>query len=100
MAAAIGLSIDEYEDMTPWELSAYADAYADRQRQTAYLHALTIRAMVMSGLNGKRAPSYEAMFGNPKSGNDQMDDDALFQAMLTAHMALGGETTFTGKGVK
>lgn len=100
MAAAIGLSINEYEDITPWELSVYADAYADRQRQMAYLQALTVRAMVMSGLNGKRAPSYEAMFGNPKSGNDQMDDDALFQAMLTAHMALGGETTFTGKGVK
>ena len=100
MAAAIGVSVDDYEDMTPWELSVYADAYADRQRQTAYLQGLTIRAMIMSGLNGKRAPSYAAMFGsNLKTENGPMDDDALFQAVLAANNALGGENNLTGKGV-
>ena len=99
MAAAIGLSIDEYEDMTPWELSVYADTYADRQRQTAYLQGLTIRAMIMSGLSGKRAPSFDVMFGVSKSENEPMDDDALFRAVLAANGVLGGENYLTGKEV-
>lgn len=99
MAAAIGLSIDEYEDMTPWELSVYADTYADRQRQTAYLQGLIIRGMIMSGLNSKRAPSFDDMFGISTSGNEPMDDDALFQAALAMNRALGGETIFTEKEV-
>lgn len=85
--------------MTPWELATYADAYADRQRQAAYLQALTIRAMIMSGLNGKRAPTYENMFGNLKTENEPMSDDALFRAVLAANGALGGENHLSGKGV-
>lgn len=85
--------------MTPYELSVFADAYADRQRQTAYLQALTIRAMIMSGLTGKRAPSYEAMFGDPSSENEPMDDNALFRAVLMANSALGGENKLSSEGV-
>lgn len=85
--------------MTPWELSVYAEAFAERQRQTAYLQGLVIRAMVIGGLNGKRAPSFTDMFGKPAHIDEPMDDDALFQAMLTAHRALGGETILTDKEV-
>lgn len=85
--------------MTPFELSVYADAYADRQRQTAYLRALTIRAMVMSGLNGKRAPTYTAMFGDSKSGNEPMDDNVLFRAVMAINQALGGVNDFKSEGV-
>lgn len=85
--------------MTPQELSVYADAYADRQRQTAYLQALTIRAMIISGLNGKRAPTYEALFGNPKSENKPKDDYALFRAVMGINQALGGVNDFKSEGV-
>ena len=85
--------------MTPWELSAYADAYADQQRQTAYLQGLTIRAMIISGLNGKRAPSFDDMFGVSKSENETMDDDDLFRAALAMNKVLGGETIYTEKEV-
>ena len=92
--------MDEYEDMTPFELSVYADAYADRQRQTAYLQALTIRIMIMNGLNGKKAPTYEDIFGGKlKSENEPMDDDALFRAALTINSMLGGENYLSDKGV-
>ena len=93
------MTVDEYEDITPWELSVSADSYADRQRQVAYLQALTIRTLIMSGLNGKSAPSYETMFGNLKIESEPMDDDALFRAVLAANGALGGENYLSGKGV-
>lgn len=85
--------------MTPQELSVYADAYADRQRQTAYLQALTIRAMIMSGLNGKRAPTYDSLFGIPKSENKPKDDYALFRAVMGINQALGGVNNFKREGV-
>ncbi len=84
--------------MTPWELSVYADAYADRQRQTAYLQGIVIRAMIGTALNGKRAPSYEALFGRTARIEEPMDDDALFRAVLAANQALGGANDFA-KGV-
>lgn len=93
------MSIDEYEDVTPQELAVYADAYADRQRQTAYLQALTVRAMIISGLNGKRAPTYEAMFSNPKSENKPKDDNDLFRAVMAINQALGGVNSFNSEGV-
>lgn len=99
MAAAIGLTIQAYEDMTPWELSVYAEAFAERQRQTAYLQGLVIRAMIGTAFSGKRAPSFTDMFGKPAHIDEPMGDDALFQAMLTAHRALGGETILTDKEV-
>lgn len=85
--------------MTPWELSVYAEAFAERQRQTAYLQGLVIRVMIGTAFSGKRAPSFNDMFGKPTRIDEPMDDDALFQAMLTAHRALGGETILTDKEV-
>lgn len=99
IAAAAGISYSDFWKMSAGEVILYAEAYAEQQRQIAYLQAMTIRAMIMSGLNGKRAPSYEAVFGDPNSENDQMDDDALFRAVMTANQALGGENNLTGKGV-
>lgn len=100
IAAAAGISFSECRHMTPAEILIYAEAYADRQRQTAYLQALTIRAIVISGLNGKRAPSYEDLFGASTHINDgPMGDYAMFSIAQALNMAMGGDDHLTDKGV-
>lgn len=100
IAAAVGISYSDFWKMSAGEVILYAEAYAEQQRQIAYLQALTIRTMIMTGLRGKRAPSYETMFGNLETENEPMDDDALFRAVLAANGAFGGENKLSGKGVR
>lgn len=83
--------------MTPAAILTYAEAYADRQRQTAYLQGLITRAMIIGGLNGKPAPSYEAMFGLPAHIDEPMDDAAMFNVAQMLNLAMGGDDYFTDK---
>lgn len=85
--------------MTPAEILLYAEKYAERQRQTAYLQGLITRAMIISGLNGKPAPSYEAIFDVPKTENEPMDDLAMFRRVMMLNQAAGGDDHFEDKGV-
>lgn len=91
--------------MTPAELEVYADAYADRQRQTAYLQGLIMRAMIGSLLSGKRAPTYTSLFGSEigteTAGKSQnMTDNQMFAAVMALNKAFGGSCDFSGEGVK
>lgn len=98
IAAAAGISFSECRKMTPAEILIYAEAFAERQRQIAYLQGLVIRNMVGS-ISVKRAPTYEDLYGISKPENEQMGDADIFQAVMAMNFAFGGENTFTGKEV-
>ena len=87
--------------MTPSELNIYANAWADTQRQQAYLDALTIRLMVGSILSGKRPPSYNACFGGNtakiQQDNTPMTDRQMYDVVQTLNRMFGGDDfTVTG----
>lgn len=89
--------------MTPWELDAYARAWADTQRQQTYLQALTIRAMIGTLLSGKRAPSYERCFGRAEQTmaakpSSPMTDEAMYALVKGLNATFGGKDLTSQKG--
>lgn len=98
IAAAVGISYSDFWKMSAGEVLLYAEAYAEQQRQIAYLQALTIRAMIGS-LSVKQAPSYDDMFGSHVD-DDPMDDDAMFRRVMMFNQAMGGVDNFKSEGVR
>lgn len=87
--------------MTPAELDIYAKAWADTQKQQAYLQALTIRAMIGSLLTGKRAPAFERLFSEakqPVKKSGPMTDQAMFELVKALNATFGGSDLRTQKG--
>lgn len=91
--------------MTPAELAIYADAWADTQRQTAYLQAITIRAMIGSMLSGKRAPAYRSLFGGAdmaaaatQKQDGPMTDQQMLEVVKALNRMFGGDVVTTEGG--
>lgn len=87
--------------MTPAELDIYAKAWADTQKQQAYLQALTIRAMIGTLLSGKRAPAFERLFSETKQPikkSGPMTDQAMYEMVKALNATFGGSDLTTKKG--
>lgn len=106
MAAAVGISLSEYERMTPFELSIYAEEYVKQRQREAYLNGLVIRHMVGTLITGKSPLSYDQMFGRQSTGKNEMEpmtDDAMFKQAMFLNKLFGGkivwkEATDNGSG--
>lgn len=91
--------------MTPAELQIYAAAYADQQKQTAFLNASLIRTFVGTLLSGKHSPSYSQLFGtddgvNTNTGKKHMTDSEMFNMVMALNKAFGGSVEIIGKEEK
>lgn len=88
----MGLSVSEWERLTPMELITLIRAREEQNRDKArirdietYNLAGAVRAMVLS----KHAPSFERMF--PKSAHRApMSDEQMFRQVQALNRMLGG----------
>ena len=93
MAARIGIGADEFERLTPADLSLYADAYRERlldearmSRAKIYSLAALVRVMIMS----KFPPRYEAVFPEDIR-HEEMTDEAMFAQVQALNRLFGGK---------
>lgn len=94
LAAALGISLHDWENMTPVELNLYARAYGSRrkaeqklQQANIYSLAALIRSMVWS----KHPPSYDRVFPDRESRAKQMSDDQMYAMVKGLNALFGGE---------
>ena len=91
----MGLSVREWEAMTPVELNIYARAYVSRRKEeqkitqsNLYSLAALIRLMIWS----KHPPSFERAFlDSPPKQQDQMTDDQMYAMVKGLNALFGGE---------
>lgn len=91
----MGISVCDWEYMTPVELNIYARAYVSRRREeqkiaqvNLYSHAALIRSMVW----GKHPPSYDRVYpDDPAAKNDEMTDDQMYAMAKGLNALFGGE---------
>lgn len=84
--------------MTPAEITIYAEAFAERQKQTAYLNGTIMRPMIWE----KRAPSYQKIFGSgdlTSENREPMTDEELLEQGIALNKLFGGDVIFRDEGV-
>lgn len=94
VAAQIGLSVGQFDDMTPRELAIYVEAYNQRlsfeqeqKQREIYASALLISQFVW--VKGRK-PSYEKVFGGHKP-QKEMTDEEMLKAIEALNAEFGGE---------
>lgn len=94
LAATLGISLRDWENMTPAQLNVYARAYVKRRQEeqqitqaNIYSLAALIRPMVWS----KNPPDYATVFPDKKSEPKEMDDDQLYAAVRRLNALFGGK---------
>ena len=92
LAARIGIRQEEFEHLTPRELSLCADAYGENLKDEArmsrakiYSLAAAIRAMICS----KYPPRYEDLFPEDIH-REEMTDEAMFAHVKALNRLFGG----------
>lgn len=92
-AARIGISVDEWERLTPRELAALLIGFEEKveeqtriNRLMIYNLAVAVRTMIWS----KSPPSFEEMF--PKDQRQkEMTDDEMFEQVKVLNALFGGK---------
>lgn len=90
----MGISLPEWERMTPVELNLYAEAYGARQERrqklaqaNIYALATLIRSMVWA----KKPPSYEESFPEHSSAGETMTDEQMYTMVRGLNALFGGK---------
>lgn len=94
LAAQIGLSRSEWEDMTPRELSVWAHAFSERrdaERHTAEVRIYNLAALTRIMIWGKQAPRFESVFPDRKKPQETMTDEQMFEQVRRLNALFGGE---------
>jgi len=88
----LGISVKEYDEMTPRQLALYAEAYKDRREDvqmeiylSAYLTA-GFAGILFSRKNAK-LPAYDQVFKKQKR---EMTDDEMLKVVIALNAAAGG----------
>lgn len=84
----MGISVREWEQMTPAELSLYADAYVEQnEMREAYLYTLAalIRPMIWS----EHPPEFESVFRSARK-RKEMTDEQMFAVVQALNRQFGG----------
>lgn len=92
IAARIGLTVEQFDSMTPCELSVFVDAYnknteeeQEQRMQEIYTSALLISRFVWC--KGK-PPSYEKVFGSRRKA--PMTDEEMLRKVESLNAMFGG----------
>ena len=95
IAARIGLTVEQFDSMTPCEFSVFVDAYnknmeseQEQRMQEIYTSALLISRFVWC--KGK-PPSYEKVFGNHRKTT--MTDEEMLRKVEFLNAVFGGNDT-------
>lgn len=93
LAARIGLSRSEWEDMTPREITIWAHAFSDRRRaekRSAEVRIYNLAALTRGMIWGKQAPSFESVFPD-RTSKKAMSDEAMLAQVKRLNALLGGK---------
>lgn len=93
MAGRLGVSVFEWENMTPAEFNAFAKGHVQEQQEKeeltkANLYALAV--MVRAAVHEKRMPAYDKFFGGHEARKKIMTDEEMFAAVFALNKAMGG----------
>lgn len=91
LSARIGITPDEFYEMTPFELSCYVDAYNDKQeelRQQIILQSYMTAALART----ERMPTLQSLLDAkaPERENQEFDDSELLAEIRRMNAAAGG----------
>ena len=93
LSARIGIGPGEFDLLTPFELSLYAEAYRDRLEDEARMtkaKIYSLAALVRTMMNSKFPPRYEAVFP-ADIHKKEMTDEAMFAQVQALNKLFGGK---------
>ena len=91
-AARLGISVRDFEGMTPWELSLYAEAYRDSledDMKISQSKIYALAALVRTMMNSKYPPRFESVFPEDVH-HKEMTDEAMFAQVQALNRLFGG----------
>ena len=91
LAVELGLSISEWEDMTPNLFRIWGEARRkaiENRQEAEQANMYALACMIRTAVWGKRMPEYERIFR--KAQTRQMTDEEMFERVQVLNRLLGG----------
>lgn len=86
----IGLSISEYNEITPHELNLHVQAYNERM-ECEYKERLTMSYYTAGWSRAKRMPDLNKLLGNNNHSDVKQTDEQLLKTIRQLNAAMGGK---------
>lgn len=86
----IGLSISEYNEITPHELNLHVQAYNERM-EYEYKERLTMAYYTAGWSRVKRMPDLNKLLGSTNHSDGQQTDEQLLKTIRQLNAAMGGK---------
>lgn len=86
----IGLSISEYNEITPHELNLHVQAYNERM-EYEHKERLTMAYLTAGWSRAKRMPDLNKLLGFSHQANDHQTDEQLLKTIRQLNAAMGGK---------
>lgn len=94
LAAQVGLSPSEWEDMTPSQFYAWTNGYLEKlenDRQLRQADIYNLAALIRAAVWSKHMPKYESVFHRNRK-KKEMTDEQMYSAVLALNAMFGGES--------